>query len=301
MTDISNPTPITPIFTHNIKDQNIISYRPFPTHLLPAPVKQFITESAQAIGCDHAYVALPLLVGSASLIGNKRQIQLKHAWKEPSILWGAIVGESGSAKSPAMDVALRAIKRCQSELLEAYEAQMNQHQRDLLEYERKHAEWKHSKSNTNPPEEPKAPNCDRYVTDDATIEAIAMLLQKNPVGLLLSRDELTSWLDFDRYSNGSKHGESAKWLELFGGRPLIVDRKTTAKIHVPRAAVSIIGGIQPGILCRAIGQDNRDNGLLARLLLVMPPRQPKTWTEDDLHPDTESQMSNIYKRLIDLP
>ena len=112
-------------------------------------------------------------------------------------------------------------------------------------------------------------------------------MQDNPRGLLVVRDELAGWLSFDRYS-ASKGGEAPKWLEMFGGRALVVDRKTSGTVYVPQAAVSIVGGIQPGILARYVGQEHRDNGLLARLLLTMPPRRPKAWSDADIAPIFEA-------------
>ncbi|MCC6421589.1 MAG: DUF3987 domain-containing protein, partial [Gemmataceae bacterium] len=89
-------------------------------------------------------------------------------------------------------------------------------------------------------------------------------------------------------------------LEMFGGRALVVDRKTTGTVYVPQASVSIIGGIQPAVLARGIGQENRDNGLLARLLLTMPPREPKVWGEADIDPRTEAVIAGLFDGLRDL-
>ena len=60
---------------------------------------------------------------------------------------------------------------------------------------------------------------------------------------------------------------------MFGARDLLVDRKSEGQkpIFVPRAAVSIVGGIQPQVLRRALGPEHFENGLAARMLLTMPP------------------------------
>src|SRR5690606_80029 len=57
------------------------------------------------------------------------------------------------------------------------------------------------------------------------------------------------------------------------------------------------GGIQPSILERSIGQQHRDNGLLARLLLAHPPRRAKRWTEAELDPLTEGAVTMLFDRL----
>ena len=278
----------------------IEAFRPFPLDALPGPLASYVRVCAKAIGCDPSFIALPLLVGFASAIGNSRRIQLKQGWTEPAIVWGAIVGESGTTKSPALELPLRPVRERQRQALRAYGTAMKLHEVEQLAYERDLAVWKRSKSDSDPPVAPEPPACPRCWTDDVTIEALAGLLQDNPRGVLVIRDELAGWMHFDRYSAKGRGGEAAKWLEMHGGRPLVVDRKTSGTIHVPEASVSIIGGIQPGTLARCIGQEHRDSGLLARLLLAMPPRRARRWTEADLDPETEKAMAHIFDSLYRL-
>ena len=89
---------------------------------------------------------------------------------------------------------------------------------------------------------------------------------------------------------------------MHAGESMLVDRKTgePRTIHVPNAAVSITGGIQPGILARALGIEYRENGLLARLLMACPPRRAKRWTDDDIPPEIEAQFASLIDRLLEL-
>jgi hypothetical protein len=275
---------------------------PFPVGCLPSPVDGFVSDAARAIGCDPSYVALPLLAGLAAAIGNTRRIRLKHSWCEPAIVWGAIVGDSGTLKSPALEMALRPIRRRQqaamqehAKAIELYEVQRMQHDKEL-------AEWKRSKTGGQPPMKPEEPQADRCWCNDITIEALAVVLQQNPRGLLLKRDELAGWLgSFDRYAQG-KGSDAAMWLEMFGGRSIMVERKggQAKTFYVPRAAVSVTGGIQPETLHRALGVEYRENGLAARLLLACPSRQVKRWTEDDISHEIESRMEDLFDRLYSL-
>jgi len=125
-----------------------------------------------------------------------------------------------------------------------------------------------------------------------------MLLEQNPRGLLVARDELAGWLAFDRYSKA--RGECAFWLEIFGGRALTTDRKTVASADVPRATASLCGGIQPGTLARALGQEHLEDGLAARLLLAMPPRRTKRWAEGDVPESIETAVEAVFDGLYDL-
>ena len=80
-------------------------FRPFPVDALPEPLRGFVNVSAEAIGCDPSYVAVPALVVTAAAIGNSYRVVLKRGWSEPAVLWAAIVGESGTLKSPAFKLA----------------------------------------------------------------------------------------------------------------------------------------------------------------------------------------------------
>jgi len=274
----------------------------FPLEALPQPIAGFVDSAARAIGCDPSFVALPLLAGLASAVGNTRRIQLKMGWTEPSIVWAANVADSGTLKSPALELALRPIRKRQHSAMRVYTEEMKRFQDELLHWEKNMAAWKRSQDGDDPPAKPVEPKADRCWCDDTTMEALAVLLLQNWRGLLLVRDELSGWLrSFDRYSQG-KGADAAKWLEMFGGRSMMVDRKSSLSktIYVPRAAVSVVGSIQPEILRRALGVEHRENGLAARLLLACPPRQPKCWTEADITPDMENRIEAVFDKLYSL-
>ena len=79
----------------------------------------------------------------------------------------------------------------------------------------------------------------------------------------MSRDELAGWLGGIAEYKGGKGSDLGHWLACWSAVPLTVDRKTGAvkMLHVPRAAVSIVGGIQPGVLRAAIGREHLQDGL----------------------------------------
>ncbi len=272
-------------------------FKQFPIEAIPKPVATYIAEGAEAMGCDTSYIALPMLSALASAIGNSRRIKLKESWSEPSILWTGIVGDSGTMKSPAIDLALRPLRRIQNDAFKVYANEMNEYQEELLEYE---LAVKKLKKGERPPEKPTEPIAKRYYCSDITIEALAGLLQNAPRGLLLARDELSGWLkSFNAYKKG-KGGDDAQWLELHRAGTLLVDRKTgTPKtIHIPNASVGVCGGIQPVILQSALGREHFENGLAARLLLTMPPRRAKQWTEADVCQELQQQIETVFENLL---
>jgi hypothetical protein len=272
---------------------------------LPEPIRGFVAAGAKAIGCDSSYLALPLLVALASAIGTTRRLELKRGWHVPPILWGAIVGESGTAKTPAFRLVMRPVRERQRKALDRYAEETMRHEADLARWEKEYAAWKRSKDATEePPAKPDTPHAERYVVADTTVEALAPILAVNPRGLLLARDELAGWIgSFDRYAGKGKAGaDAANWLSMFNAEGIIVDRKTGTPrtIHVSQAAVCVTGGIQPGILQRALGSEHRESGLAARLLLSCPPRKAKRWTEDDIGPKAEAELAELFDRLYGL-
>lgn len=282
-----------------------LAFRPFPVDTLPEPIRGFVAAGARAIGCDPSYLALPLLVALAAAIGTTRRLELKRGWHVLPILWGAIVGESGTAKTPAFRLVMRPVHERQRKALERHAEEMKRHETELAQWEKDYAAWKRSKNATEePPAKPDTPHAERYIVADTTVEALAPILMTNPRGLLLARDELAGWIgSFDRYAGKGKAGtDAANWLSMFNAESIIVDRKTgiSRTIHVSQAAVCVTGGIQPGILQRALSSEHRESGLAARLLLSCPPRKAKKWTEADIDPKAEAELAELFDRLYGL-
>jgi hypothetical protein len=280
-----------------------MEFLPFPVDVMPSLVTEYINTVAGSIGCDQSFVAVPLLAVFAAAIGNSRRIQLKLGWDEPSILWTVIVGESGTQKTPAFRIVLRPLRELQSKAMREHAEIVERYRRKLLECEKDLACWKRSKDKvSDPPEKPEEPQPKRFLVSDTTVEALALLLSENRRGLLLARDELGGWIrSFDRYARG-KGGDSAHFLSMHVGEEIIVDRKSASPgvLHVPRASVSITGGIQPGILRRALGTEHFESGLAARLLLAYPRRRCKRWTDQGIAPEVEARVTVVIDRLMEL-
>lgn len=270
-------------------------YRPFPVDLLPEPVARFIWQGARAMGCDPAYLALPLLAALASAIGNTRRIRLKLAWDEPAVLWTTIVADSGTLKSPAMERALKPLYRRQKRILREY-------QRTLAEYQAELKKWKATPKDERGDEPQKPPAAPHLFCSDVTVEALADRLEKSPRGILVAVDELAGWFaSFNQYKQG-RGGDLTHYLAMYGARLLKVDRKTGDKttIYVPHAAVSVNGTIQPGTLKRLLTPEFFENGMVARLMMAMPPRAPKRWTEADVEPAVEQALDEVFEALLKL-
>lgn len=278
------------------------TYKPFPTDALPPIVRDYIEAAAMAIGCDPAFVALPMLAALSRAIGSRRTIQLKRSWVEPCVIWSAIVGRSGTHKSPALLAATSFLDRKEAESNAKYKEAIANYDQEFALYQRDLAAWKRSKTNDQPPWAPEEPKCERFLTTDATVEALVDRLDGQFDGILLRRDELSGWLgSFDQYKGGGG-SDVGHWLSFWSAGPCTTDRKSGNRpiLYVPRAAVSVTGGIQPDVLRRSIGREHTEDGLLARLLLAMPEAKPPVWTDKTIDERVEDAMTATFNRLFSM-
>jgi hypothetical protein len=249
----------------------------------------WISGQAEAKSCPPDYVALAVLAGAGTLIGNACWGAPWDGWVEPPVLWVGNVGNPSSGKSPGLD-AVR-------EMLSAIETDANATRKeDLHKWDtaaraaKLHLElWEGDvkvaiKKGVSPPDRPaeadvpERPARRRVITNDPTIEKLARILVDNPKGIVLCRDELSGWVgSLDRY--GGSGSDRAFYLEAYGGRSYTVDRvKDAEPISVPALSVGIVGGIQPDRLASQVLAGD-DDGLAARFIYTwperVPPRRPK--------------------------
>jgi len=284
-------------------------WMPFPVEALPEPVRGFVTAAAKAIGCDPTFIVMPLLAVLAAAIGSTRTLMLKAGWFAPAILWTVVIAESGSMKTPAHRLALAAIMARQKKSLSQHALAYREYEDELDRYKADLAAWKGKKDPSIPrPDEPLEPFAERCIVSDTTVEALAPILDKNPRGLLLGCDELAGWFNgFNAYKSGGKGSDLQNWLKMADGSAIIVDRKGGGKqggpltLCIPHAYCSVTGGIQPGILRKTLAnRELVDSGFLARLLLAMPPRQSKRWSDEGIDPKAEAELAALIERLYEL-
>ena len=279
-------------------------YIPFPIWTLPESVRKFVLATAAAIGCDVAFVALPILAALARVIGNRRKIGLKSTWSEPAIIWGAIVARTGSQKSPALQAATAFLQELEQRAYEEFQQELANYRVRKAAYEQE-VDASGSLAGVTvetaelPPEEP---SCLRYVTTDITIAALTNVLAHQFDGVLVVRDELAGFVNGVGEFKAGKGSDLGHWLASWSAMPITVDRKVGEQktLRVPRAAVSIIGGIQPNVLRAVIGREHLQDGLCARFLLTMPDTRPIRWSEDTVSPETTAALDKLVARLLAL-
>jgi hypothetical protein len=265
----------------------------FPLEVLPEPVLVFVIEAADALNVDPALVAGPCLATLAGCVGNRRRILIKPgAWCEPCILWIATVMRSGGRKTPSNATVLEHLQELEAEEIEEEKARQ-------AEYETKMNEWNAAKDrDDDPPEKPEPAR--RLLVSDITTEGLLLVHAGAPRGLLLHRDELGGWLrSYNQYKNG-KGADAQTWCEMHQGKPALIDRKGSATLSVPRAAVSIVGGIQPEFLRIALSGEHMFDGIASRILFVAPPERVKKWSEARIHDQVREEWNGLLDELLAL-
>ena len=252
--------------------------------VLPAEWGDWIAAEAAARGCPGDYVAAGLIAGASAWIGNARHVGATAAWSEPPHVWLALIGAPSTGKTPALRPIVEASRAMEREAEPAWEAANTEHAA-LTEGARAIKEqWRDEvraavkdgeSAPARPPgaDAPPPPPRPRLVAMDATTEELQRLLAEQPRGLLYMRDELTGWLgSHDRY--GGHGGDRAFYLEAWNGGTYVADRVKYhgAPIRITRAALTILGGMQPDRLREALA--GADDGLAARLGYIWPEPTP---------------------------
>jgi hypothetical protein len=313
------PTPI------EVKLPDVMGLDP---SLLPVPLRGWVKDVSERM--DNAppdFAAAATVVVAAALLGRKVGIRPKRQddWTVVPNLWGGLVGPPASMKTPALEQAIKPVKRLAAEAQEAHEKTLKEHSLDLMVVEAERSALKKKLEATAKKvaaasasrgdleevrqeiedlEEPETPVERRYMTNDATIEKIAEILRDNPDGILYYRDELMGWLR--SLDKAGREADRAFYLEAWNGNgSFSVDRIGRGSLHVPAVCVSVLGGIQPGPLTTyvtdALEEAEKADGLLQRFQVLVYP-DLRGYDPVDRWPDLEAKNRayEVFKNLANL-
>ena len=149
------------------------------------------------------------------------------------------------------------------------------------------------------------PPCQRVVVNDSTVEKLGELLNENPRGLLLIRDELPGFLA--RMENEEFASERAFYLKAYNGAGRFTyDRIGRGTVHIANCTLSIIGGVQPSRIApivRGAITGIANDGLIQRLQLAVWPDRRPDWAWVDRHPDKAAREAyeKVFRDLHQLP
>lgn len=289
----------------------------FEPTLLPETFRPWITDIADRMQCPMDFPAVGAMVSLATVVGRQMTIRPRRRddWCVVPNLWGAVVGRPGLLKTPALAEVRRPLDVLEARARDAYDRAFCDHQAGgLVADERK----KKAKSDIATAlksggdaqaiaraalqEETPPPARRRYIINDSTVEKLGEILQANPRGLLLFRDELIGFLK--TLEREGHEADRAFFLEAWNGTGRFTyDRIGRGTLDLETTCISILGGIQPGplsvYLSRAARGGGDDDGLVQRFQVAVWPDLPGEWRDVDTLPDTHARQRAVavFERL----
>jgi putative DNA primase/helicase len=283
---------------------------PLPAELIPEALRGWLVDVAERLCVPVEIPAAAAIVAAGGILGRGVGIypQRYDDWLVYANFWGGVTAKPGMMKSPLIAEATKGARRIEAEAAETFDKEAAAHdaRRERLELEieacrkrmkeaiaKRHdtteleADMVHLKDQANAV--PQAAR--RLVVQDSTVEKLGELLQANPRGLLLLRDELAGWLR--SLERPGREGDREFYLETWSGDGVYTfDRIKRGTIRIPQLCLSVFGGIQPGKLKRYIqdattGGEGAD-GLLQRLQIIVWPESLGEWVNTDRRPDREA-------------
>lgn len=288
---------IKPVFGDEILSLNslakhikeISNSNEFPVDALPAPVREIVFATNEALNFPIDFISASLLHAASTAIGNTHLSKWK--WKESCCLYMAIVGNPGTIKTHNLSFA-------NAPIVERDRKYYSEYEQENERYKIENAAYAKDKKNLDAP--PKKPELKKHVVSDCTIEALAKVLLNNPRGICSHNDELAGWVaDMNKYSGGN--GDIQKWLSIWSSQPIVVDRSSAPSIRIERPFVNVIGTIQPAVIDELAKDNKSRNGFLDRILFVKPKGlRRQGWNTNELDRSIVSSWFLIMAKLLDL-
>ena len=291
----------------------------FDAALLPVALRGWVMDIAHRMQCPADFPAVAALVALSSLIGARAVVRPKARddWQVVPNLWGAVVGRPGVKKSPALSEALKPLHRLQAAEFELHMAdheawkldcKVAEMQADSNEKKAKGLASKDpaaARALLEPVDVPSEPKARSYIENDATVEALGVVMNENPWGLLAYRDELYGLLT--ALDKQGQEGSRAFYLQSYdGNQGYKFTRIIRGITYIPRVCLAMIGGIQPGRIQEyvrgAVAGGSADDGLLQRFGLTVWPDVTGEYVHVDQWPDTPAKQTAwaVFERLAAL-
>lgn len=289
----------------------------FSEALLPASVRPWVADIAGRMAIAPEAPAAAVMVALGSVIGRSCGIQPKSydPWLVVPTVWGGIVSDSATLKSPTIEASVKPLRILEQDERQRFEGELKDWEFAELVRDAKKSGLTKRLAKASASEladlrlemeataQPK-PIQRRFVINDATVEKLGMLLEENPNGLLVLRDELTGWLglmDAEGHQN-----DRAFYLEAWSGTGSYTwDRVGRGTLHVPSCCVSVFGGIQPGPLAEHLRAATKGgagaDGLMQRFqMLVAPDRPTYSYVDRPQNREAKDLATATFERLKSL-
>lgn len=232
----------------------------FPTAAFPDRIGSMILSFSKCYGMPAEYFGTTVLTVAGALLGNAYVVDEPRGGKHAPILYSVIVGKPSIGKTPAVKMMLRPLFEIEKRYRRQHEDKMRAH---------KQAE--------EDGQEEDAPSMQQVLINDATTEEIVRIMESNPRGILLYRDELKGWVSSMNKYTGGKGGDESFYLENWSNSLVKVNRVGRGVTFVEKPSCSVIGTIQPAVIKKLVDDGKEVDGFLARLLFAYPDNVQKQY------------------------
>lgn len=239
--------------------------------ILPAPLARDLIHDGDILNVDPVVLWQPLMATVASLGGIKINLNMGSC-KIPSVLWSAIVLESNADKNRADNLIVEPLRKMQAEAMGRYQEECKKYQQDLKAWKKEHGEDE---------EMPVPPILRKLMFEVATIQAVLKRSAENKGhGALWARDDLAGLFNsLGQFSKG-KDESLQVLLKLWDGGAICVDRESVADSYfADKTAISLTGGIQPGIFRKIFSDADDSNGTQAQILFAVAKARKQRYVE----------------------
>jgi hypothetical protein len=243
---------------------------------------------------DYAYVGM---IGCLAGAVNRRALVQPKArdteWTVVPNAYCAIVGPSGTMKTPVLEALTAPLRVLDGEWRKA-------HAKKQAEYEKELAEWKESKQGKAP--QKLIERC--LLINDSTYQAVQATMLDNPLGLFMLRDELSGWLSsLDEDHKGSERGF---YLTAWGGQSgYSVKTISRGDLYLPHCCLSIMGTLTPQRLKTYLLEGktaNLNDGFLQRFSAATYPNEPGVmgYVDEPPHVKAIETAAKVMRTLAEL-
>jgi hypothetical protein len=256
-----------------------------PLDLFPKAFREYGKELKLILNIPNNFIVGGILAALSGAIGNSVKIYTKNFSNTASVFI-VLVGGSGSGKTPAMEKLLKPLAEIEGKLTYDYKLQL--------------ANWKKNKD-TEGVHSGSKPVKETLKIVGGNMEGILNRLQHSPKGMVIASDELAGFINsFNQYRKGN---DLQLYLSIWSNQPVDENRKNADEGYkIDKPFISMIGGIQPGVLKKIIATIGIDDGFLWRCLVcINTVEKLPYYTDATLDKDIENnyinRVTDIYESL----
>jgi len=251
------------------------------------------------MGVDSEAVLTHLLPIAAGLINPNSRIVVKKCtnFVEPCLLYSAVIAETGSRKTPLLNIPKAPLVKLQAEEDARYKAELDAYQKEIEAYNHRPKENK----DDAPPVPPHPPR--EFYVDNITVESLDEIKGFQPnKAFTMIKDELSGLFASHGAYKGGRGSDKESFLSGWGGGGVKKNRRSKdSRVSLARDSLSITGGIQPDKLRALFGDFTDAQGEWARFLWYQMPMRPYKIPRHDAAYSLGDLLESIYRKLDSLP